>query len=247
MTLSKKKTIFALIMIGVYKVTNLQTNKYYIGSSKDILKREKYHFSRLKNNKHFNKHLQNSFNKYGVDSFTFEIIKEMSNFNKNELLKLEQHYIDIEKESNLYNLTLITNSGGSDILSIPVYLLDLSGKIINKFESISEASRKINCKINKQLNSKSIIKSSYRLVTCDFYYENQNIINSWKKFSSIRDFEIENIKNKRIILLEKDGEIIEFKDRVELSKYLNITKQAISKALKNKKYLKFKYPELNIE
>lgn len=232
-------------MIGIYKILNLKTKKYYIGSSKNISKREKCHFSRLKNNNHVNKHLQSSFNKYGIDNFKFEIVEEMNIYNKEKLLELEQHYIDIEKESNLYNLTYITKGGGSDILSIPVYLLDLSGKIINKFTSISEAGRQINCGVNKQLNTKTIIKKSYRLVTCEFFNENQKIINSWKNFSNVRNLKKENTINKRILLLEINNKIMEFKDRKELCEYLNVTKQYISYVIKNKNFIKFKYPELN--
>ena len=51
-------------MIGIYAIHNIKTDKYYIGQSKDIEHRWKQHKSRLKNNKHENEHLQNSYNKY---------------------------------------------------------------------------------------------------------------------------------------------------------------------------------------
>jgi group I intron endonuclease len=60
---------------GVYKITNLKNNKVYIGSTtKTLYSRKRSHFLKLKNNIHFNTHLQLSFNKYGENFFTFEIL-----------------------------------------------------------------------------------------------------------------------------------------------------------------------------
>ena len=58
---------------GIYKITNNINNKFYIGSSKNITKRFKEHKWRLKNNKHPNNKLQNSWNKYGEENFKFEV------------------------------------------------------------------------------------------------------------------------------------------------------------------------------
>ena len=62
-------------MVGIYKITNIKNGKYYIGSSKDIINRLSKHFSELKSDSHRNKHLQSSYNKYGLDSFKSEIIE----------------------------------------------------------------------------------------------------------------------------------------------------------------------------
>jgi group I intron endonuclease len=60
---------------GIYKITNLNDNKVYIGSSINVTKRQYKHFWMLRNNKHDNLHLQNSFNKFGESSFLFEVIQ----------------------------------------------------------------------------------------------------------------------------------------------------------------------------
>lgn len=60
---------------GIYCITNTANGKKYIGQSVDIEKRFKRHKYGLMNNKHFNKHLQCAWNKYGPDAFTFEIIQ----------------------------------------------------------------------------------------------------------------------------------------------------------------------------
>jgi len=59
-------------MIGIYKITNNVNGKVYIGQSWDIKKRWNEHKSHSHNN-----HFKKSLNKYGLENFTFEIIKEL--------------------------------------------------------------------------------------------------------------------------------------------------------------------------
>jgi len=64
--------------IGIYKITNIINNKVYIGQSQDMDTRLRGHKSTLKANTHFNIHLQRAYNKYGIDSFTYETQEECS-------------------------------------------------------------------------------------------------------------------------------------------------------------------------
>src|SRR6478735_2273370 len=59
---------------GIYKITNLISGKCYVGSARNTAGRIATHKYNLKNNKHFNSHLQAAWNKYGEQSFTFEVI-----------------------------------------------------------------------------------------------------------------------------------------------------------------------------
>jgi group I intron endonuclease len=55
---------------GIYLIINKVNNKYYLGSTTRIFrKRFSEHRSYLKSNKHKTKYLQNSYNKYGKESF----------------------------------------------------------------------------------------------------------------------------------------------------------------------------------
>ncbi len=63
-------------MFYVYKIENKCNGKSYIGYSKNAKKRFKQHKSLLNKNKHQNSRLQNSWNKYGGDSFIFYIVFE---------------------------------------------------------------------------------------------------------------------------------------------------------------------------
>ena len=67
-------------MKGIYKIQNTITLQIYIGLSNDIIKRKKSHISSLLNNKHDNKHLQRSFNKYGINNFQFTVLDSNKNY-----------------------------------------------------------------------------------------------------------------------------------------------------------------------
>lgn len=94
------------IKSGIYCIENTINKKQYIGSSKNVYKRKNRHFSELKNGKHKNIKLQNSFNKHGKDSFIFIVLELVEN--ESELIKREQFFIDQNKP--WYNINLIANS-----------------------------------------------------------------------------------------------------------------------------------------
>ena len=75
---------------GVYKISI--NNKCYIGSSVCIYNRLMEHRSHLRNNKHVNKHLQSSYNKYGEDSLKIELL-ETCDLNLSIIRNLELNYI----------------------------------------------------------------------------------------------------------------------------------------------------------
>jgi group I intron endonuclease len=80
---------------GIYKITCLATGKFYIGSSVNLKRRKYIHFRELQANVHNNKHLQFSYNKYGKDSFIFEVIEYLpATTDWNFTLQTEQKYLD---------------------------------------------------------------------------------------------------------------------------------------------------------
>jgi len=93
---------------GIYRIENIINNKFYIGSTACFNKRFSSHKYLLKNNKHPNKILQNSWNKYGEHNFKFEILEEIRNLDGNILLEKEQYYSDNLKPE--YNLLKIVKS-----------------------------------------------------------------------------------------------------------------------------------------
>lgn len=144
-------------MIGIYFIKNILTNQYYIGQSSNLQKRLRDHRNNLVNNKHHNKHLQSSWNKYGEKNFIFKIIEECDIDNLNDL---EVFYIKkFDSFHNGFNKT-----AGGDF--IPQEFFDNSGKN-NSFygrKHTKESKQKMReAKIGKKLSQEHKNKISKKL------------------------------------------------------------------------------------
>lgn len=62
---------FKQVVSGVYAIYNFAENKYYIGSSKNVEERIKQHYKQLQKSSHYNKLLQESYNRCGYNNFVF--------------------------------------------------------------------------------------------------------------------------------------------------------------------------------
>lgn len=60
----------------VYRIVCFTTGKCYVGQTNDIRARRKNHFHLLSRGSHGNDHLQSAWNKYGKDSFYFEVLQQ---------------------------------------------------------------------------------------------------------------------------------------------------------------------------
>lgn len=89
--------------IVIYRITNVTNNKCYIGSAINYNARIKRHLNDLKVGRHHSSKLQRSYNKYGVESFIFEIIENV--YNVDLLIETEQKWLD--KLRPELNMTLI--------------------------------------------------------------------------------------------------------------------------------------------
>lgn len=85
---------------GVYEIVNTVNGKKYIGSG-FVQQRRSQHFWHLSKDNHCNRHLQSSYNKYGKDSFKFNILLVSE---RDYALEIEQKLLDEEDKSNLYNI-----------------------------------------------------------------------------------------------------------------------------------------------
>lgn len=96
---------------GVYKITNIESGRFYIGSSKEIETRFTDHKNDLKKNNHTNIILQRSWNKHGSDKFIFEIVEECS---PDKCLILEQKYLDLLRPYAGVGYNINKNANGGD-------------------------------------------------------------------------------------------------------------------------------------
>ena len=69
------KSSALILKKGIYVIKNIITNKVYVGSAaRNFIVRYNTHYNLLKKNQHFNKHLQDSWNKYKEENFQFRVL-----------------------------------------------------------------------------------------------------------------------------------------------------------------------------
>jgi group I intron endonuclease len=101
-------------IIGVYKISNLLSGRYYIGYSTNINRRFTNHRSKLKQNCHDNIFLQRAYNLDGEDNFKYDIIHICDT--EDEAKEIELTYLaDLSIRNIIYNLNY--NNGGGDLLT----------------------------------------------------------------------------------------------------------------------------------
>ena len=100
--------------IGVYRISNNLSGRYYIGYSTNIERRFTVHRSKLKQNCHDNIFLQRAYNLDGEDKFKYDIIHVCDT--EEEAKEIELQYLtDLSIRDMLYNLNY--NNSGGDLLS----------------------------------------------------------------------------------------------------------------------------------
>lgn len=84
-------------MVGyIYRITNIVTNKVYIGITNDFERRKKRHLSELKSGIHHSKKLQQAWNQYGSENFEW-------NYRELNIQEYEELYEIEKKEISKYN------------------------------------------------------------------------------------------------------------------------------------------------
>lgn len=86
---------------GVYKITNKITDDFYIGSSKNIIRRWSNHKCPSTWKKRPGMLLYKAFRQYGLENFDFVIVEETDS-----LYEREQYFIDLLKPE--YNIRTVT-------------------------------------------------------------------------------------------------------------------------------------------
>jgi group I intron endonuclease len=84
----------------IYKITCEKDRRFYIGASTSPHNRRLEHFNHLRKNKHHNIFLQRAFNKYGEESFTYEVLES---FEDEEVMWRREEEL-IEALTNTYNM-----------------------------------------------------------------------------------------------------------------------------------------------
>lgn len=225
-------------MFSVYKITNKINNKCYIGSSIHYERRWKQHRTIAFNSNHkcYNYPLYAAFRKYGLDNFTFELLK--TDFtNTDEMCDYEKEMIIFyDSLNNGYNQTLETHNALYDEeikhkaiekMSTKCAKVDINNNIIEIYTSYHDASRKNGYGESAYSSIRSVCKGLCGSLNGEYYRdldENNQII--------IKPFKRPHGKKTIIgIPLDYEKEDIYFSSISEASQKLNIERRSIQKCL----------------
>ena len=154
LNLNEKNAILLKNLSGVYKITNITTGEFYIGSSKNLQNRYGHWRSEFKNKKNNNySWLWENNNK--LEDFQFEVLKIVDPI-KDILREKEQYYFDTLNPT----LNKSTNSKGNSNPIIykgkehpvygkpshkrrPIIQMDLEDNIINEWNYIMQVTDKL--------------------------------------------------------------------------------------------------------
>ena len=164
---------------GIYAIVNLKNEKFYIGSAVKLNRRKREHLSLLHNGKHGNRHLQNTYDKWGEEVFIFRVIAYVED--KNLLVDIEDQWIKKYKPSGvLYNIREEANS------NLGIKLSEESKKKISKIHKgkiVSDETKKkmsfAKQNMNKETKKKMSLAKQKSVIQLD---KNNNFI---AKFNSI--------------------------------------------------------------
>ena len=199
----------------IYLVTNKVTGKKYVGATTySIETRKADHIQRAQRGD--TNSFQEAIATYGLDSFHWEQVDVSANID--ELARLEKKYIDkFDSKSNGYN----QDRGGGFKKSI--YKYDLSGKLVEKFENLTDAAQSINATKQDVSRAALNVNQTYGGFIWSYDYVELYIPKEDKRL-------------KRVYQYDVDGNLINiFKSVAEASRKTNITKSGIAKACRGER------------
>lgn len=227
----------------IYKIINLETTKYYIGSTKDIKKRTLKHFNELRKNKHHCVHLQRAFNKYGENNFKIEIILECENYKEKE-----QEFLDSISFKDLYNVSSSASGGDlisnhpdrDDIIAKATNRLLVAPKLGPRFKSDNSNWRggKTFCECGSRIGSgtKKCIKCLDKSGKNNPFYNKQHSQETKKILSEKRTGKYNGNQEKIVIVDEK-----EFKSLSECTRFFDVRPATILNRIKSVNYPEYRY------
>jgi group I intron endonuclease len=125
---------------GIYKLMNVISNKFYVGSAVDLKRRRARHFSELRTGKHNNRHLQAAWNKHGESAFIFVVVEEVPD--NGDLLAAENRWLkDHVGKDYCYNIgvTALAPMLGKTGKQSPTWGYRHTGEAKNKISATSKA------------------------------------------------------------------------------------------------------------
>ena len=233
-------------MRGIYKILNIENNKFYVGGSENIQKRWKRHLRELKQGVHHNCNLQNDFLEFKEHSFELIVIKECLNVRGEE-----QIFLDTMDWSMSYNIGK-SSSGGDTLSNHPdrTTLVKIKTDILNQFRNRVPAVYGENNSNWKGGVSNKVChcgnKMTYyaeKCIKCSNKKEENPFFN--KKHSEETKKHLSKVNSERgyVGTQEKKVQIEgkEYKSVSEAGRQLGVTPSTIINRIKNPKFENYKY------
>lgn len=232
----------------IYKIINLKTKKFYLGSTTNFKKRKARHLYDLRRKTHHSLYLQRSFDKYGENNFLFEVVQECTN-----CLEEEQSFLNSLNFEECYNVSRNAN-GGDNFTNHPnkeILRLRLIEILKNNRHKIKPrfGSENPNWKGGKVPFCKCGNKMSFNAKTCSKCQNKKGENNSF--FNKHHTLETKtNLSNtmkqrgyvglqEKIVLIDNK----EYKSISEAARQLKVTPSTIINRIRNKNFPTYLYKE----
>ena len=208
----------------------------YIGSAKDFKHRLNMHINTMKRGTHHNHTVQNVFNKYGLDLFTFEILEYCK---IEDLLVRETYYIQILKPDMNHVLDAVRIERDQETIEKTrisqkkyyethrpinikkVYQYSLNGEFLQEFETITDAAKTVG---NKKPTQICAVCNGKQKTAYGFRW-------SYDKVDKLSELS-KNIKIKTIYQLDKDNKLIAIWNKFsDIETQLHIVRNTIKEYL----------------
>ena len=217
---------------GIYCILNKNNNKKYIGSSKNLYNRLMKHRSLLRNNKHENVLLQNTWNKHSEEFFECFILEYVE---EALLQEREQFYINsFKSEYNLMKdvIRLVRTKNMNDKQSVTrkklfsegilkpncskiIKVYNLKGRLLHTFPTIKETYTELKL-------ARTAVQQNLRGVTRKV----NDYIFIYNRELTLRDL-IFPIKGDNIVVLKTKNSIIYFRSIQRCATYLKVGNESI--------------------
>lgn len=214
-------------IVGIYKIENIVNNKVYIGQSTNIKKRFNSHKATAFNinSKYYNYHLYKSIRKYGLKSFTFEIVEKCKKTELNEKEKYRISFYNSTDKKRGYNISIGGRNGHFFKLNQEI-LDDITKMLMN---GISQ--KYISKKYNLNKDTISLINIGKLWYREDLKYPLYKKIKQEKtKMNRKRVTELDNMNYDELITEIKQNDY----NFTKLSKKYNLTVKILRRVLKDK-------------
>lgn len=170
-------------MVGIYGIHNKVNDKWYVGQSKDIKKRNNGEFCNLLNGKFHswgeNHHIVNAVKKYGIRSFEWVVLEEC------EIDKLDEREIFWIKEKDSYKNGYNQTLGGQKIKE-KSYKMPIKNRIKKKTNSCF-VKTSINKKLEEIRRRQAQMEKYYSLnETADILGVKVRTLREWLKDGSLK-------------------------------------------------------------